>query len=427
VAGSVSYVGALEELWRALKDNYPAMELVGAAGDGWLEEYRPRARAAGSARDAYTLMDELVCRLSDYHTRLTWPDMPPMAGPPVEVLVVPRKRPSAPASVARDLQLRGFAPVPIEMPPMRDEVVAVSRVEGVSGLRPGDLVAAIDGVPVEQALASAWRHSCGSSRGARLREACWRMLLGAPGSELRLGVRRGSSEGREARVRRDGFRAQPNVSVTEVSGIPVVRIRGWGDSPGKPLVAEVDAILERYRDSRGIVFDVRGNGGGDDALADQVTGRFLSHSVVSSVSFHRKVPSLDYERTTEWAKPRGPWRFEGRAAVLTDEACRSACEHFVSGMAEAGAMLCGSSTDGACGWIRPVELSGGARLYVSRTLPLHTGGVPSPMLGIVPHLWLPPTLPDLRAGRDAALTNAVEWVRSDAPLPARPLARYDGE
>jgi C-terminal processing protease CtpA/Prc len=106
-------------------------------------------------------------------------------------------------------------------------------------------------------------------------------------------------------------------------------------------------------------------------------------------------------------------------AVLTDEGCMSTTEHFVSGMAEAGALLCGTPTSGACGWIRHVELSGGATLYVSQTFPLHTGGIASPLLGIAPHRWAIRTLADLRMGQDTALRAAMEWVNGREPLPVR--------
>jgi C-terminal processing protease CtpA/Prc len=113
-------------------------------------------------------------------------------------------------------------------------------------------------------------------------------------------------------------------------------------------------------------------------------------------------------------------------AVLTDEGCMSACEHFVSGMVEAGAVTCGTPTSGAGGLIRTVQLPGGVRLNISRTFPFHTGGIPSPQLGIAPHLWAPRTLADVRAGEDTALKAALRWVKSKDPLPLRlqPVAPF---
>jgi carboxyl-terminal processing protease len=185
-------------------------------------------------------------------------------------------------------------------------------------------------------------------------------------------------------------------------------------------------VLNEARKSPGIIIDVRRNGGGQDELADQVTGRFIQTPVLASISFNRVVPGTSYERKLYLTEPRGPWRYEGRVAVLTDEGCMSACEHFVSGMVEAGAVTCGTPTSGAGGLIRTVQLPGGARLNISRTFPFHTGGIPSPQLGIAPHLWAPRTLADVRAGEDTALKAALRWIKSNDPLPLRlqPVAPF---
>jgi C-terminal processing protease CtpA/Prc len=97
----------------------------------------------------------------------------------------------------------------------------------------------------------------------------------------------------------------------------------------------------------------------------------------------------------------------------------SACEHFVSGMDASGvALLVGVSTTGAGGWIRTVELPGGATLRCSRTFPLH-GHRPSAMSGIPPHVHVSPTIESLRSGSDIVLDTAVERLRSGEPLPER--------
>lgn len=83
---------------------------------------------------------------------------------------------------------------------------------------------------------------------------------------------------------------------------------------------------------RGIVMDVRGNGGENDQLADFVNGRLIEHPVVSNIDFWRKAGTDENHRTVGWVQPRGPWCYRGRVAVLTDEASMSACEHFVSGV-----------------------------------------------------------------------------------------------
>jgi carboxyl-terminal processing protease len=116
-----------------------------------------------------------------------------------------------------------------------------------------------------------------------------------------------------------------------------------------------------------------------------------------------------YKKTIAIAEPRGPWRYEGKVAVLINEGCASACEHFVSGMFEAGALLVGTPTSGACGWSKLIELPVGVRLSCSLTFPLH-GKVPSPLNGMQPHHLVLPAIDDLRDGRDTVLEEAVNLL-----------------
>jgi len=394
----VGRIEILEALWEALRNYYPMMEYVGAWDDEWLDEFRPLARDAQTDEEAYWLMDELVCRLNDYHTMFFWP--------------------------CRQGRANGM-----ESPPVRADVAwdgdraAVVIVEAAPGLsvQPGDEILAVDGVPIDMALAEALKHSVGSTPSAKNRAACWRMLLGPRDQPAPLIVRSSSSEaGREVSLPRDShFPDRRVVSDREVDGTPVIRITQWGDRPQEKVVPEFDLLLDRYRMTPRLVIDVRGNGGGLDAMAEAVTGRFLKSRVISSISFYRVVPSLSYERTIEWTRPRGPWRYEGRVAVLIDEGSKSACEHFVSGMLEAGAFLAGAPTDGSCGLSRHVQLPGGAHVSISRSFPLH-GKDPSALHGIRPHVHTPYELADLREGRDPALEAALDWLKSNKSLPNHP-------
>ena len=63
----------LQAAWQKLKDHYPMMEYMGAQGDEWLEEFQPRVAAAPTPEVAFDLIEEMVCRLNDYHTRFLRP------------------------------------------------------------------------------------------------------------------------------------------------------------------------------------------------------------------------------------------------------------------------------------------------------------------------------------------------------------------
>ena len=197
-----------------------------------------------------------------------------------------------------------------------------------------------------------------------------------------------------------------------------IRISRW--TGGESLVEEFDRILETFRRTKGIIIDVRGNSGGNDQLADLVNGRLTDKPVISSVDFWRQAGSDTYDRTIGWVHPRGPWTYEGRVAVLIDEASMSACEHFVSGIEAMGdVLLVGMPTNGAGGGPTSVRLPDGTRVAISRALGLRINGVVFEGHGIVPHILSMPTLDDLRSGRDAALEIAKEWLGSGRKVPSR--------
>ncbi|MPN10828.1 hypothetical protein SDC9_158125 [bioreactor metagenome] len=112
--------------------------------------------------------------------------------------------------------------------------------------------------------------------------------------------------------------------------------------------------------------------------------------------------------------------------MLIDEGCASACEHFVSGIEAMGhVLLVGLPTNGAGGGPTRVTLGDGTQVMISRALGIRANGVVFEGLGIPPHIYLAPTLDDLRNGRDPVLERAKEWVLSNQPIPARiqPLAQ----
>jgi C-terminal processing protease CtpA/Prc len=413
-----------ERLCTALRDNYPMLEYAGW-NDAWVREYRAKIAAAPTRQEAFELMDELVCRLNDYHTRFNWPERPRLVSPPLRV---------EPVFTSGDVLLdhaRWQARPTVDLPALDGVAIAIVEADQGSGLRAGDEIVSVEGFPVRDVLARAWRHSACSSAAGKLRAAAGRMLQGPPDSPLRLEVRRAADQGGRqvipVTVARGQASNEKTVSSREVDGVPVIRIARWFDQLGQNLTSQFDKLLDEFRSRPGFIIDVRGNGGGEDSLASKVIGRFIKAPVISSISFHREVPGVTFKRTVDTTDPRGPWRYEGRVAVLIDEGCLSACEHFVSGMSEGGALLCGTPTSGACGWIRPVDLPGGAKVFVSQTFPLHTGGLPSPLLGIAPHLWAPRTLADLRTGHDTALQAALLWIKSGKPVPAarlQPLSTF---
>lgn len=151
-------VAIFERVYQALRDNYPMAELAGWRGEEWFQEFKAKIDAAPTREEAFGLMDEFVCRLNDYHTQLYWPEKPRTAGPPARAEPV-----LSAGGLPAGYGIWGRLHPPLELPALEGVAIAVVQAAENSGLRPGDEIVSVDGVPVREALARAWRHAVGSS------------------------------------------------------------------------------------------------------------------------------------------------------------------------------------------------------------------------------------------------------------------------
>jgi len=117
-----------EALCKALRDNYPMLELAGWE-DSWVDEFRQKVQSAPSREVALQFMDELVCRLNDYHTRLFWPGKPQLSGPPVRVEPV-----LAQTNLPPGYGIWGLVHPPVDMLALAEVAIAVAQAEKSSGL-----------------------------------------------------------------------------------------------------------------------------------------------------------------------------------------------------------------------------------------------------------------------------------------------------
>jgi C-terminal processing protease CtpA/Prc len=381
----------LEALWTRLSETYPALEYKGIYGREWIEPAEERVHQSKTDEEFYNTLLELMATLNDTHTRIiSYPGQPRLEAPPVELNRVEGK-------------------------------VAVIRAQSDTGLSPGDVIVSVDGRPVEECLAEKTKRVCNSTERGRVREACGQLLRGAPGTAVTV-IAQGADGGTRSIVLRrlpsPEFWREPVISSRQLSdSIGYIRISRWG---GDSLVEEFDKALEMFKSTKGIVIDVRGNGGGNGELADLVNGRLTDKPVISSIDFWRKAGSDEYRKEIGWVQPRGPWPYKGRIAVLMDEASMSSCEHFVSGVEAMGnVLLVGAPTNGAGGGPTTVQLSDGTRVAISRALGLRVNGIVFEGHGIPPHVEALPTLADLRTGRDDALETAKDWILSNRDLPSR--------
>jgi len=78
-------------------------------------------------------------------------------------------------------------------------------------------------------------------------------------------------------------------------------------------------------DTRGLIVDVRANGGGDEPTAAQFAGRFVANRFVYAC--HQRRDGASHTNLTQKisrsVQPRGPWRYDRPVLLLIGERCIS--------------------------------------------------------------------------------------------------------
>jgi carboxyl-terminal processing protease len=315
----------------------------------------------------------------------------------------------------------------------------VVRDSRVDGLRPGDVLRAIDGAPIAECLVARVRYASGSSDAARLASVFGMPFLFPPAFTLTLG------DGRTVRVVRGaatGPESGPRPALDSLNlaeGVPYLTIRGFDE----PRVEEAAvAFLRAHAGAPAMVIDVRGNGGGTTpealirALMDRPYTEWTEATTMSVALFgaYRRIRDVvspdalgDYARgfidglssfdrtmlTTlgRTIRPQQPV-YTGRLAVLIDDGCASACEDFVMPLKVGRrAVLVGSTTFGSTGQPYMYDFGDRMSFRVSTKRTSFPDGSPFEGVGVTPDVPVEPTAADLRAGRDPVLARALSALR----------------
>jgi hypothetical protein len=183
---------------------------------------------------------------------------------------------------------------------------------------------------------------------------------------------------------------KPNLGRARIDGIPYILIGSWNSSQFS--VEDLDATLEAFRADSALIVDVRPNGGGNDALALALAGRFTTRSILTEIIRTRSGPAhgdLGNE-TRRTLQPRGPWTFDGRVYVLSGRGVFSSNESFIAAMRELPrGVIVGDTTGGATANPKPTEYFQGWKIWVPTWYATTPDGMPIEWRGIPPDVFVP--------------------------------------
>ena len=384
---------ALFRFWNMVEYWFPYRDVMQENWDGVLAESVPQLVAARNRDDYQTAMMAVIARIHDTHANLM---------------------------SSLDVQPpRGAAQVPVIVRFVEGQAVVTGysnpRLGPATGLQVGDAIQTIDGAAVEKLVRARRPMYPASNEASQLRDMGRRLLRGEPG-RVRLSVRR-DDRSVDLAVERapldsidaladgtHGIHDHPGPTIRRLSDdiaylkLSSVKIAEVADYLSKAAGAQCLVIDIRNYPSESMVFALGRH------LVKETTAfvRFTTGDIANPGSFDWTEPlSLDPQEPT----------FEGRVAILVDEATQSHAEYTtMTFRSRPGAIVVGSMTAGADGNVSAIPLPGGLAARFTGIGVFYPDKRPTQRVGIVPDIRVAPTIAGIRAGRDEVLEAAVRHV-----------------
>lgn len=390
-------IAGLSKLWSEVRYNFANFDLVPELDwDAVYLEAIPRVIASQSTLDYYRVLQETIARLRDGHSNV-WPPM---------------------AQIDRVLGR------PALRTRLIDGSVIVVRVAAELPLNVGDEVLAVDGMPVHEWARTRVRpwQSASTPQDLDARTYDSMLLAGDVGTGVRLSVRKLDGRSVDIDVPRLGLenrnaamRLPPFELRMLPGGIAHVLLNSFdSDQAARDFESHRDEILG----ARGVIFDIRENGGGNSSVGHRILEHFNAEERVVSRWTTRQYRAA----YRAWKRPHGvaggavslaasASPYTRPVVLLTSARTYSAAEDFAVAFRAIGAgRIVGETTGGSTGQPVSFSLPGGGTARVCAKRDTFADGTEFVGVGVKPDVVVEPQRADIAAGRDRVLEKAIAMI-----------------
>ncbi len=279
--------------------------------------------------------------------------------------------------------------LPIILGPVHDDTPAAR-----AGLRKGDIILAVDGretegVPLEEVIAR---------------------IKGPAGTQVTLTISRpGEPEPFDVTLTRAHIEVSSVEGKVRDDGLAYVKLFVFGGTTARELDSTLKKLLAQ--NPRGLILDLRGNGGGYLEAAQEVLGRFLRQGIAAY-----QADREDHRQSVPLI-PGEVQAFDIPLVVLVDGGSASASEIVAGALQDyRRATLIGEQTFGKGSIQHVFDLPDGSSVRITVAQWLTPSARRIQDHGLIPEITVPLTPEDYEAGRDPQLDAAAAYLLG-RPLP----------
>lgn len=386
---------AAYKIWAVFHQFFAYRDLMDEDWDDVFTSFLPKLIAAKEAREYNLSVAEMITHVSDSHAEVRSDELSKYFG-------------EAPVG----LRLRLIEKIPV--------IVRVLDPDASkAGVRPGDIVTNVDEEDIIQRVNREARYISSSTQQALGDSVMRRVLNGPEGSTAALTIRNREGESKQITLKRSQSYRQTLEAEREGDAVRLLPGNiGYADL-NRLAPEAVDAMFEKFRDIKAIIFDARGPASPASAIAAHLSkssdtaGAIFTGplSLTPDVATTGRLTSTASFFFVEALPPPAASTYKGKTVMLIDERTSGVAEH--TGLfleAANNTAFIGSLSAGADGEITRFVVPGGITISFSSQDVRHANAGKLERVGLEPSEPVSPSLSGIRAGRDEILEHAIQYV-----------------
>lgn len=374
---------AVFRYWNMIEYYFPNRHLMDENWDAVLKDFIPKISATKDEKEYTLKLLELIGKIQDTHANISGYNESLHA-------------------------FFGVNKVPIKVKFVQNKLVVTELQKGLkeNSLEVGTVITAINGVKVEDWITANRKYFPASNVPVQLRDMAHKITR--TNENVMIFTIENKGQISDFSVSTQPYKY---VADNELSSHKLINNTIGYIYPGTLKKGEISEIITKFKETKGLIVDLRcypsefiGYVLGEELLPEnELFVRFTNGSI--------ETPGLFTEGKTISVGKKNKDNYKGKVIILINEETQSQAEYTVMALRKApNSIVLGSTTAGADGNMSAIQLPGNISTYISGIGVLNLDRTETQRVGIIPDVFMEPTVKGIIKGKDEILEKAIELI-----------------